>query len=100
MSPAEDAAAQTNNAVRMEVDMSDDTNLSPPDSDASFLGWQETGSGKAFALHVVTAPNHPLRGSTVSEKSLLKLDLQVPPPQQPPGISFRRKGESRKGNTP
>lgn len=64
--------------------MCEDTRPLSVDSDATFLGWQKTRSGKAFALYNVTAANHPSHGSTVTETSLRKLNLQVPgtPPQQ------------------
>jgi hypothetical protein len=47
-------------------------------SDATFLGWQDSLSGKSFALFNITAANHPLMGSTVTVKCLRKLNLQVP----------------------
>ena len=47
-------------------------------SDAEFIGWQENLHGENFPLYNITATNHPLRGSTVSEKSLNELNLQVP----------------------
>lgn len=39
-----------------------------PGSDAEFLGWQKTSTGEAIALYNVTAAQHPLFQSTVSEK--------------------------------
>ncbi len=48
--------------------------------DAVFIGWQENASGLAFALYEITAAGHPALGSTVSEKGLRKLKLQVPVP--------------------
>jgi hypothetical protein len=48
------------------------------DEDAVFKGWQETGRGSAFPLYTITATDHPSRGSTVSEQTLHKLNLQVP----------------------
>ena len=50
----------------------------PLDEDAVFKGWQKTGSGEVFALYNITATGHPLRGSTVSDKTLHKMGLQVP----------------------
>ena len=47
-------------------------------SDAEFLGWQRTSTGKAIALYNVTAAEHPLFQSTVSEKTLRKENLEVP----------------------
>ena len=49
------------------------------DSDANFVGWQETLSGDFFALFTITAADHPSYGSTVSEASLYRLGLRVPP---------------------
>jgi hypothetical protein len=50
--------------------------------DAIFLGWQKKCSGEPFALYNITAVDHPSRGSTVTDTSLLKLNLQIP--QTPP----------------
>jgi hypothetical protein len=47
-------------------------------SDAVFLGWQNTPSGKEFALYNVTAKNHPLYRSTVSDQTLRKQNLKIP----------------------
>ena len=52
---------------------------SPVNSDAIFLGWQRTPSGNAFALYNVINPRHPFFGSTVSEMTLQKLNIRVPP---------------------
>ena len=51
-------------------------------SDAVFLTWQETPSGEFFALYNVTAENHPLYCSTVSDKTLREQNLKIP--QTPP----------------
>jgi len=48
------------------------------DEDAVFKGWQETGRGSSFPLYTIMATDHPSRGSTVSEQTLRKLNLQVP----------------------
>ena len=48
-------------------------------SDAEFLGWQETKSGEVYALYTVTAKQHPLYQSTVSERTLRRHQLQIPP---------------------
>jgi hypothetical protein len=53
----------------------------PSNSDAVFIGWQETPAGSAFALYSVTAAGHPSHGSTVSEETLSKLNLQIPKQQ-------------------
>jgi len=47
-------------------------------SDAVFKGWQKTDLGESFALYNVTAAGHPSLGSTVTGKSLLALNLQIP----------------------
>jgi hypothetical protein len=77
--------------------MSEDAHESPPESDAEFVGWQQTGSGDHFPLYVVTAAGHPSHGSTVSERGLLKLDLQVPDTPLRDGIAFGR--QQRRGRT-
>jgi hypothetical protein len=66
-----------------EVNMSEHTSRSVPNSDAKFLGWQDTLSGESFALYNITAEDHPSFGSTVSEISLQKLNLQVPDAPHP-----------------
>jgi hypothetical protein len=50
--------------------------------DAVFIGWQPTRFGVVYALYNITAADHPLNGSTVTENCLLKLNLQIP--QTPP----------------
>ena len=47
-------------------------------SDAIFLGWQETLSGADIALYNITAENHPSYGSTVTDRILRDLNLQIP----------------------
>jgi len=64
----------------------EETNPSGTDSDAKFLGWQETGSGGMFAFYNITAANHPSFGSTVTEKSLQKLSLKIPDTPLPRGF--------------
>ena len=54
------------------------TNPSFSDSDANFVGWQETLSGKPFPLFSITVADHPLYRSTVSDKTLRRLRLRVP----------------------
>ncbi|MGD1046384.1 MAG: hypothetical protein ABR936_13825 [Bacteroidota bacterium] len=51
-------------------------------SDAVFIGWQNTPSGEIFPLYNVTAENHPLYRSTVSDQTLRKQNLKIP--QTPP----------------
>jgi len=48
------------------------------DSDANFVGWQETLSGKSFPLFNITIADHPLYRSTVSDETLRRLHLRVP----------------------
>ena len=54
--------------------------------DAVFMGWQTTRVGGPLALYNITAEGHPSFGSTVTGKSLRKLNLEIPitPPPQPP----------------
>ncbi len=69
-----------------EKNIPEQINQSGWDSDAKFLGWQETKSGEAVALYNITASGHPSCGSTVSEKSLQQMNLQIPetpPPRSP-----------------
>jgi hypothetical protein len=54
----------------------------PGNDDAVFTGWQRTGSGDSFPLYTIIVADHPSRGSTVTDKSLLNLNLKVP---QTPG---------------
>ena len=49
-----------------------------PDSDAKFVGWQETVSGKSFPLFSITIADHPAYRSTVSDATLRSLGLRVP----------------------
>ena len=46
--------------------------------DATFLGWQKLKSGGVFPLYTITAAGNPSRGSTVTDSSLLKLNLEIP----------------------
>jgi hypothetical protein len=48
------------------------------DSDAVFVGWQELYSGDICALYTIIAAGHPSCGSTVTEKTLIKLSLKIP----------------------
>jgi len=62
------------------------------DEDAAFKGWQRTAAGDVFPLYNITAEGHPLRGSTVTDKTLHKLNLHVPdapPPEEPSDSSIR-----------
>lgn len=71
-------------SMRTEKNISALTDRSDADSDAKFLGWQKTKSGEPVALYNITAAGHPSYGSTVSEKSLEKMNLEIPetPPRR------------------
>ena len=47
-------------------------------ADAVFLGWQKTPTGEVFPIYNVTAKNHPLYCSTVSDQTLRKQNLKIP----------------------
>jgi hypothetical protein len=49
---------------------------STSNSDAVFIGWQKRPSGDAFPLYIVTAEGHPYYRSSVSEKTLIGLNLK------------------------
>ena len=65
----------------------------PPgsDSDANFVGWQETLSGKFFPLFNITIAGHPLYRPTVSDKTLHRLRLRVPQTLSYHGIDLTSK---------
>jgi len=46
--------------------------------DAEFIGWQPNNEGEDIPLYNIIAPDHPLHGSTVSEKTLYEMNLQLP----------------------
>lgn len=73
--------------MRTEANMSKHTSPSSSDSDAEFLGWQETLSGESIALYNITAAAHPSFGSTVTDNRLRTLNLQIP--RTPPSPSIR-----------
>jgi hypothetical protein len=64
------------------------------DEDAVFKGWQETGRGSSFPLYTITATRHPARGSTVSEQTLHKLNLQVPESRSAEGPVDSEQGDN------
>ena len=66
-----------------------DNNTTLSKSDAVFLAWQETPKGEVFALYNVTSKKHPLYGSTVTEETLRKEHLNIPPTPNPPGSHKR-----------
>ena len=53
-------------------------------SDATFIGWQESPSGMILPLYNVTVVGHPAYGSTVAEKTLIMYNLRVPQTPSPP----------------
>lgn len=67
------------NDVKNKQNQQSTNKRSPGNSDAIFLGWQRTPFGDTFALYNVINPRHPFFGSTVSEITLQKLNLRVPP---------------------
>ncbi len=75
--------------------MEENTDLPAEEADAAFAGWQETSRGGSFALYIVTASDHPSRGSTLSREGLQKLDLQVPRTPIPHEEMLGRRGESK-----
>jgi hypothetical protein len=52
--------------------------------DAVFVGWQKVGGKETLPLYNITAPGHPLSGSTVTDMRLLSLNLRIPftPPRR------------------
>ncbi len=77
------------------------SNRSDTKSDAIFIGWQKTTGGADLALFNVTADAHPSHGSTVSEPTLRKLNLQIPrinPPEHEANesVSSKKEREMRK----
>jgi phage/plasmid-like protein (TIGR03299 family) len=65
-------------SICTEAKMPEKTNLTGSDSDANFVGWQETLSGEFLPLFNITAAAHPLYQSTVSEATLRRLHLRFP----------------------
>jgi phage/plasmid-like protein (TIGR03299 family) len=57
--------------------MSEHTKSSDSDSDPNFLEWQGKLSEELFPLFNITAADHPLYQSTVSEATLYRLHLRV-----------------------
>ena len=60
-------------------------NTSVSGLDAVFLGWQETLSGDVFALYTITVKGHASYGSTVTDRTLRHLNLQIPRQHRPWG---------------
>jgi len=58
--------------------MSERTKPSGFESDANFLEWKKTLFGDIYPIFKITAANHPLYQSTVSEETLRKMRLRVP----------------------
>jgi hypothetical protein len=70
--------SQSDYTIQAEAIMPEYKNLLGSDSDASFIGWQETLSGKFYPLFNITIADHPLYRSTVSDDTLRRLRLRVP----------------------
>jgi hypothetical protein len=70
---------QSSNTLTRGNQMVESSHTQTANSDAEFLGWQKTTKGEAIALYNVMAEQHPLYHSTVSEKTLLREKLEVPP---------------------
>ena len=62
--------------MRSDANRSERTSPSSAESDSKFVGWQEMVSGESFAFYTITAADHPLRGSTVTDKHLREMNLQ------------------------
>ncbi len=58
--------------------MLEHSKLPGSDSDAQFLGWQNTLSGEIFPVFNITVANHPFNHSTVTDTTLRRLGLRVP----------------------
>jgi len=58
--------------------MSEHTDPPGSDSDANFLGWQETLKGEIYPLFNITVADHPSYHSTVSDTTLRSMGLRVP----------------------
>jgi hypothetical protein len=74
-----------------------DGSPSSAESDAMFLGWQKTPSGKVLALYNVTASKHPARGSTVTETTLRNLNLRIPETPFPQRVPSSQQDDQREG---
>ncbi len=46
--------------------------------DAVFIGWQQVSEGEGFPLYTITASDNTSYGSSVSDKTLRALKLQIP----------------------
>lgn len=84
------------------ANMPEHTYPSCSDSDANFIGWQETLSGGPFPLFNITVADHPLYQSAVSDETLRRLLLRVVPqthfPYQEPDLAPMN--IERNGNNP
>ena len=58
--------------------MSEPTKSLHSDSDAAFLGWQQSITGEIVPLFNITIVEHPAYRSTVSDATLRKLHLRIP----------------------
>jgi len=58
--------------------MPENMNQTYPDSDAIFIGWQETLTDDFLPLFIVTSADHPSYQSSVSMTSLRRMGLRIP----------------------
>jgi len=58
--------------------MAKNKNRSDRESEAEFIGWQETSWGTRMALFTITVEEHPSYGSTVCEPTLRAFNLRIP----------------------
>jgi len=79
-----------------ENPMTQSLQQSTQNEDAEFKGWQKTGSGDVIPLYNITAAGHPSRGSTVTDKTLHKLNLHVPGAPLPEGPVKHHKRNANK----
>jgi hypothetical protein len=75
--------------LQPDFQQSEAGNAEAAERDAEFLGWQKTKNSEAYALYTVTARQHPLYQSTVSERTLRKQQLDIPPTPPPDGPLMR-----------
>ena len=73
------SCARTVDGAKNNNNQRDTSSSESTDSDAVFVGWQDTPSGGVFALYNITLKNHPLYKSTVSARTLCEQKLKIPP---------------------
>jgi phage/plasmid-like protein (TIGR03299 family) len=69
--------------MQKETSMTKHNIPSDSDSDATFIGWQRSLKDDDTPLFNITATDHPLYQSTVTEATLRRLHLQVPKATSP-----------------